>query len=177
MTPTIQANVFNRDYRFIPKDIPNSMDATKIPENANPTAPETAQKAIAPLPQDIQKPTTEVMLAPQPSADEFVQEKSTVLTKKKKGFLDKIMNQVKNSADTEDTIVVPRTIFKGYLGIMAGTTLVTVAANLSSKVPNLKKWVNLIGLGVSMYGTYAFVRPFIIKDSQGSIKASQEANN
>ena len=43
-----------------------------------------------------------------------------------KSWLDKIHEKTKNSADMTDTIVVPRTIFKGYLGIMTGTTIVTL---------------------------------------------------
>lgn len=45
---------------------------------------------------------------------------------KKESFLEKFHTKTKNSADMTDTIVVPRTIFKGYLGIMVGTTLVTL---------------------------------------------------
>ena len=44
----------------------------------------------------------------------------------KNGFLDNLHSHVKNSADMTDTILVSRTIFKGYLGIMTGTTLVTL---------------------------------------------------
>ena len=32
-----------------------------------------------------------------------------------------------------DTIVVPRTIFKGYLGIMTGTTLLTIGGLFAQK--------------------------------------------
>ena len=82
------------------------------------------------------------------------------------GFLDKIHSYTKNSADMTDTIVVPRTIFKGYLGIMVGTTLVTLGS-LASKMPKFSKALSVAGLLISMYGTYAFVRPFIIKDAKG----------
>lgn len=74
--------------------------------------------------------------------------------------------KAKNTADMTDTIVVPRTIFKGYLGIMGGTTLITLGANLT-RFKKLSRTLNILGLLTSFYGTWAFVRPFIIKDSKG----------
>lgn len=57
-----------------------------------------------------------------------------------KSFLDKIHESTKNSADMTDSIVVPRTIFKGYLGIMGGTTLVTLGNLMDkTKYPKLFK--------------------------------------
>ncbi len=86
---------------------------------------------------------------------------------KQKSFLDKIHEHTKNSSDMTDTIVVPRTIFKGYLGIMAGTTLATIGGLITSKMPKAGKTLSIAGLLASLYGTYAFVRPFIIKDAPG----------
>lgn len=83
-------------------------------------------------------------------------------------FVDKFQNNVRNNADMNDTIVVPRTIFKGYLGIMTGTTIVTAAAFINKvKHPILSKIAMLTGLATSMYGTWAFVRPFVVKDAPG----------
>jgi hypothetical protein len=81
-------------------------------------------------------------------------------------FLEKFHEKAKNSADMTDTILVPRTIFKGYLGIMSGTTLVTLGA-LLGKFKTLSKTLSISGLLASLYGTYAFVRPYIIKDAKG----------
>lgn len=83
-------------------------------------------------------------------------------------ILDKIHEKTKNNADMTDTIVVPRTIFKGYLGIMAGTTLVTIGGTVS-KNNYLKKALMISGLLTSLYGTWAFVRPFVLK-SKGVLK-------
>lgn len=84
-----------------------------------------------------------------------------------KSFLDRLHTYSKNSADMNDTIIVPRTIFKGYLGIMTGTTLVTLGGLVNKKKsPNLFKGTMAAGLLASMYGTWAFVRPFIIRDSK-----------
>ncbi len=85
---------------------------------------------------------------------------------RKESFLDKFQTKVKNSADMTDTIVVPRTIFKGYLGIMIGTALATLGAFIP-KPKALSTALKVSGLGVSTYGTWAFVRPFIIKDAKG----------
>jgi hypothetical protein len=82
------------------------------------------------------------------------------------GFLEKFHEKAKNSADMTDTILVPRTIFKGYLGIMGGTTLISLGA-LFGKLPKLSKTLSLTGMLASLYGTYAFVRPYIIKDAKG----------
>ncbi len=87
--------------------------------------------------------------------------------KKKDNFLEKFHTAVKNSADMTDTIVVPRTIFKGYLGIMTGTTLLTIGGLLTQKMKKTALFLSAAGLLTSLYGTYAFVRPFIIKDAPG----------
>ncbi len=83
-------------------------------------------------------------------------------------WLDRIHTNTKNLADMTDTIVVPRTIFKGYLGIMTGTTLVTIGGVMNKvKYPGWSKLFTLAGLLTSLYGTWAFVRPFIVKDAKG----------
>lgn len=80
---------------------------------------------------------------------------------KPKSYLDNFSTKVKNSADLSDTITVPRTIFKGYLGVMSGMTLLTLGG-LTSKFPKISKPLNILGTLVSMYGTWAFVRPYIV---------------
>ena len=89
----------------------------------------------------------------------------------RQSWLDRIQEKTRNSSDMTDTIVVPRTIFKGYLGIMAGTTLVTLGGLVNkTKHPKLFKTTMGSGLLTSLYGTWAFVRPFIIKDAPGVAK-------
>ena len=85
---------------------------------------------------------------------------------RKENWLDKFQTGVRNSADMTDTIVVPRTIFKGYLGIMLGTAAATLGAFIP-KPKVLSTGLKVAGLGLSTYGTWAFVRPFIIKDAKG----------
>ena len=85
---------------------------------------------------------------------------------RKDTFLDRFHTKIQNSADMTDTLVVPRTIFKGYLGIMTGTTLVTLAGLVNKvKHPKMFNGTMAAGLLSSFYGTWAFVRPYIIKDA------------
>lgn len=81
-------------------------------------------------------------------------------------FTDKFYTHTKNASDMNDTVVVPRTIFKGYLGFMAGTTLTALGALAKNK-----KWLsyplNIAGILTCLYGTWAFVRPFVVKDAPG----------
>lgn len=93
---------------------------------------------------------------------------------KKTGLLEKFHENTKNLSDMTDTIVVPRTIFKGYLGIMTGTTLVTLGSLLGKKMAKTSKALSIAGLVTSLYGTYAFVRPFIIKDAPGVDKTKPD---
>lgn len=83
---------------------------------------------------------------------------------KQNTFLDKFETNIRNSADLNDTIKVPRTIFKGYLAFMAGTALTTIAAIAQKKHPKISNTFNAISAGLIIYGTYSFVRPYIIKD-------------
>lgn len=81
----------------------------------------------------------------------------------KRRFTDNFQTKLKNSADMSDCITVPRTIFKGYLGVMTGTTLATVAGLTKNKT--LKTTLMLTGAVLSTYGTWAFARPYVLKDA------------
>lgn len=94
---------------------------------------------------------------------------------KSDSFLEKFYTNARNSADMTDTIVVPRTIFKGYLGIMTGTTLITLGS-IANKHPKISKPLSIAGVLTSLYGTWAFVRPFVIKDSKGVDKKLDKIN-
>lgn len=90
------------------------------------------------------------------------------VSQSRKSWLDRIHENTRNNADMTDAIVVPRTIFKGYLGIMTGTTIVTLGGLVNkAKHPKIFKGTMAAGLLASLYGTWAFVRPFIVKDAKG----------
>ena len=70
---------------------------------------------------------------------------------KKEGFLEKFHTAAKNSADMTDTILVPRTIFKGYLGIMAGTMLMHAGGFLRYKIVKDSLYFSLFCLFAFFY--------------------------
>lgn len=106
---------------------------------------------------------------------------STSSSRDKKDYLAMFYTKAKNSADMTDTILVPRTIFKGYLGIMAGTTLVTLGSLIRfKKAESFSKALSISGLIASLYGTYSFVRPYIFKskgvDTAETVKNKQNSD-
>ena len=90
----------------------------------------------------------------------------------KKKFTDKFQDRLKNSADMSDCISVPRTIFKGYLGIMTGTTALTIGSFI--KNPVAKKVLSIGGLATSLYGTWSFVRPYILKGAVPTVNLNEK---
>lgn len=142
--------------------IPNSTVSNTNSFYTQVTAPQKtlASEPITKQPQEIQQPQQEIIKAPQ----EF-----------KPTFFDKISEKVVNPRDISDTVKVPRAIFKGYLGIMFGTTFIT----LSTMAKNMKKLsttLGVIGLGLSAAGTFEFVKPFLLKpkDDKNQAKAETE---
>jgi len=93
---------------------------------------------------------------------------------KKTSLLDKFETKQKNAADMNDCVAVPRTIFKGYLGIMFGTSLATIAGNLKSS--KIKTGLNIVAIGLSALGTWCFARPYVLKNAVPTVKANTKAN-
>ena len=91
---------------------------------------------------------------------------SPKFTNNNRDLLSKFHENTKNFADMTDTVVVPRTIFKGYLAIMTGTTFVTLGSSIPQH-PRFSSCLKVGGLLTSLYGTWAFVRPYIVKDAKG----------
>lgn len=85
---------------------------------------------------------------------------------KKPSALDKFETEIKNSADMDDTIRIPRTIFKGYLAFTASTSFLTVAMIAAKKHPNLSAVFNILSAASVIYGTFSFVRPYIFNPEQ-----------
>lgn len=85
---------------------------------------------------------------------------------KKPSALDKFETSIINSADLNDMVQVPRTIFKGYLAFMAGTALGSVAMVTKNKHIKLSNFLNIVSAGLLLFGTFSFVRPYIIRNSQ-----------
>lgn len=90
------------------------------------------------------------------------EEKQSKNNDSKNTFLDKFETSIRNSADLNDTIQVPRTIFKGYLSFCAGSALMPVASMIKNNFPKTSNALNIINAGLIIYGTYSFVRPYLI---------------
>ncbi|MCD8377193.1 MAG: hypothetical protein LUB59_00210 [Candidatus Gastranaerophilales bacterium] len=90
---------------------------------------------------------------------------------KKNRLTDNFQTKLRNEADMNDCISVPRTIFKGYLGVMIGTTLGSIASLM--KPSKVKTATALAGILTGLYGTWSFVRPYVIKDAVPTIKVGK----
>ena len=89
---------------------------------------------------------------------------------KKVDLLKGFETKVKNSCDMNDTIEVPRTIFKGYLSFMIGTALGALNGLIKEGEKGQNKKIKTVLAAastlISLFGTWSFVRPYVIKDSQ-----------
>ncbi len=80
----------------------------------------------------------------------------------KPDFFDKISEKVVNKRDINDMVTMPRAIFKGYLCFTAGTTINSIAALLKNN--KFSKGLKIAGSIISIYGTYNFVKPFLLRN-------------
>ena len=80
----------------------------------------------------------------------------------KPDILDIFSEKVVNKKDLTDMVTVPRTIFKGYLCFTAGTAINAISS-LCAK-GNFSKGLGIVGNLISIYGTFNFVKPFLIKE-------------
>lgn len=80
----------------------------------------------------------------------------------KPDVLDVLSEKVVNRRDITDTVTVPRAIFKGYLCFTAGTAINAIAGML--KQGKFSKGLGIAGSLISIYGTFNFVKSFLIKD-------------
>ena len=88
--------------------------------------------------------------------------------KEKEKFTD-IFEKIANAPDMNDTVTVPRTIFKGYLSFMVGTSLLTLGG-LAKKVKPLSMALTALGTFSTIYGTYSFVRPYLMRERKPESK-------
>jgi len=106
--------------------------------------------------------TVPISVQPNPQSN---QQKRTHLT-------DNFSTKIKNSADMNDCVNVPRTIFKGYLSFMVGTALMSLGALV--KNPVAKKTLNISAIGLTTFGTWAFVRPYVLKGAVPTVSAAKK---
>ena len=94
----------------------------------------------------------------------------------KEKFTDKFSSKIKNSADLNDCVAVPRSVFKGYLAFMLGTAALTLGSFLPQSAKKVKTGVLVGGNLVNTYGIWSFVRPYIIKDATPTVKGTAQLN-
>ncbi len=96
--------------------------------------------------------------------------KSTTQGKEK--FTDKFSTRIKNSADLNDCVSVPRSVFKGYLAFMLGTAALTMGTFIPQSAKKLKTGVMVGGNLINLFGIWSFVRPYLVKDAAPTVKGS-----
>lgn len=85
-------------------------------------------------------------------------------------IIDKLLDKVKNPRDINDTVSVPRGIFKAYMCLMAGTGLGTIAGILPKGLKAIKTPLSIIGSMLGILSAAYFAKPFLIKQEQGESK-------
>ena len=91
--------------------------------------------------------------------------KTEQATKKKEykaDVLDILSEKVVNKNDLNDMVTTPRAIFKGYLCFTAGTTINAIASLLKDN--KFSKGLKIAGSICTIYGTYNFVKPYLIRN-------------
>lgn len=91
-----------------------------------------------------------------------IQEKRQIQNNQKKDdIFDVFAKKVVNQRDLDDMVTTPRCIFKGYLSFTAGAMLGTIS-NLV-KNDKVSKVTGIVSSALSIYGTYNFVKPYLVK--------------
>ncbi|MCQ2789055.1 MAG: hypothetical protein MJ229_01630 [bacterium] len=91
--------------------------------------------------------------------------------------IDKFSTGIKNNCDMNDTIAVPRTIFKGYMAFTISTTLGMFASVMAKKHPTAKTVTNVLANLVALAGTYCFVRPYLFNFDSKTNEAKENTQN
>lgn len=90
----------------------------------------------------------------------------------KKDILDIFSEKVVNKNDINDMVKVPRTIFKGYLCFTAGTVINAISGKFN-KSTVVGEALSIAGSLLTIFGTYNFVKPFLIRDEQELTKTDK----
>ncbi len=98
------------------------------------------------------------------SAAENYTGKTVSKTEYKSDLLDIFSSKVVNKQDITDTVTMPRTIFKGYLCFTAGTAVNSIGALIKNN--KISAPFKIAGSILSIYGTYNFVKPYLIRDDE-----------
>lgn len=89
---------------------------------------------------------------------------------KKREFIDKFSEAVRNPRDVNDCVAVPRGIFKAYLFIMGGFGLLGISGALPQKMKNTKMMLNITGNILNFISAIYFAKPFAVKGLSPTVK-------
>ncbi len=89
---------------------------------------------------------------------------------KKREFIDKFSEAVRNPRDVNDCVAVPRGIFKAYLFIMGGFGLLGISGALPQKMKNTKMLLNITGNILNFISAIYFAKPFAVKGVSPTVK-------
>ncbi len=75
-----------------------------------------------------------------------------------------LSKKVVNKKDLNDMVTIPRNIFKGYLCFTVGTAVNAIASLIKNE--RARKIMTILGSLASIYGTFNFVKPYLIRNNQ-----------
>ena len=90
--------------------------------------------------------------------------------KSKREFIDLISDNVYNPRDVQDCVAVPRGIFKAYILLMAGSSLMLTAAALPQRFKTAKTCLNIGSAILSALSALYFAKPFAFKGLSPTVK-------
>ncbi len=90
--------------------------------------------------------------------------------KQKREFIDVIADKVKNPRDVEDCVKVPRGIFKAYILLMSGSSLMMISSALPKTMKPVKAVLNIGSAVLSAASAVFFAKPFAIKGLSPTVK-------
>ena len=82
----------------------------------------------------------------------------------KPDILDLLSKKVINQNDLNDMVTTPRAIFKGYLCFTIGASINTIGNFIKNE--KISKALQILGCISSIYGTYNFVKPYLVRQNQ-----------
>lgn len=89
---------------------------------------------------------------------------------KKREFIDVLSDAVRNPRDVNDCVAVPRGIFKAYLFIMGGFSLLGISGALPQKMKNTKMTLNILGNILNFISAIYFAKPFAVSGVSPTVK-------
>lgn len=90
--------------------------------------------------------------------------------KQKREFIDIILDKVKNPRDVEDCVTVPRGIFKAYILLMSGSSMMLISSALPKTLKKTKMLLNIGSAVLSAASAVFFAKPFAVKGLSPTVK-------